>query len=282
MLRFALPMVLVACSAPAAPVNSTGDIAFWTGEGANHAAIAFDWDGDSDTDEALVWGYRWDGAATGEDALLAVIAADPRAFAKLYYDTDNDLGVAVVGVGYDADNDGAFAVSDATSFDAATGIAVAPQSDGATPLGADLYAEGWEDAYWHYGRRSAGGVWQSSTTGATDRLLSDGDWDSWALAVTRDRTEFAQTLPAAPAMPIDGDVNGAERVDLADYTTWRDTLDTPGGAMASDYGVWRDAMLGASPNIGTTAAAVPEPAAWLTIVGWIAVSVYFNRPRPDA
>ena len=41
-----------------------GDIQLWAGTGANEAAMVIDWN-DGKSDESLVWGYRWDGSATG-------------------------------------------------------------------------------------------------------------------------------------------------------------------------------------------------------------------------
>ena len=40
----------------------------WTGEGENKAALAIQWNAEGETN-ALVWGYRWDGEATGEKIL---------------------------------------------------------------------------------------------------------------------------------------------------------------------------------------------------------------------
>ena len=59
------------------------DIEFWVGTGANRAALVIDWVEGSTEPPALVWGYRWDGTARGSDMLTAIVAADPRLFAKL-------------------------------------------------------------------------------------------------------------------------------------------------------------------------------------------------------
>ena len=47
------------------------DIEFWVGSGANRAALVIDWVEDTTEPPALVWGYRWDGAANGRDMLQA-------------------------------------------------------------------------------------------------------------------------------------------------------------------------------------------------------------------
>ena len=45
------------------------DIEFWVGTGANRAALVIDWLENSNEPPALVWGYRWNGTATGRDML---------------------------------------------------------------------------------------------------------------------------------------------------------------------------------------------------------------------
>src|SRR5262245_44879430 len=66
-----------------APPFSFSDIKYWIGSGANRAALVIDWDESSTQPPALAWGYRWNGTAHGSDLLSAVVADDPRLFAKL-------------------------------------------------------------------------------------------------------------------------------------------------------------------------------------------------------
>ncbi|MEO1495667.1 MAG: lamin tail domain-containing protein [Planctomycetota bacterium] len=67
-------------------------------------------------------------------------------------------------------------------------------------------------------------------------------------------------LYAAAAPPLAGDYNNDGRVDLADYTTWRDGRPlnnetvTPHLADEADYLAWRDAIV-----LGTSRTAAPEP-----------------------
>lgn len=73
-----------------------------------------------------------------------------------------------------------------------------------------------------------------------------------------------------PAAPVVGDYNGNGKVDVADYTEWRDTLNanvTPGtGADGSDngvvdqadYNIWKSNFGNGGP--GAAAVTVPEPA----------------------
>ena len=113
------------------------------------AAVAIDFDGDSATDAALVWGFRWDGAATGRDMLNAVVTADARLFAKI--GTGLSYENALLGVGYDRDADGVFGVSVGATFDG-DGFAYGPPRNNVTPTDpGDWYREGFDIGFWHYG-----------------------------------------------------------------------------------------------------------------------------------
>lgn len=192
---------LLAAQSWAAPFTFD-DITFWVGSGSNESAMVVDWF-DGSTDESLVWGYRWDGAATGEDMLFAILAADPRLYAKV--STPGGFGVALYGMGYDANNDGSFSISDGTVFDA-DGVDVTGPADGAVSNNpADYYAEGWFTGFWHYGLATGnpfdGGSWSSALVGMSGRDLSDGSWDSWAYDADFSFTDFAQNPVAATAVP---------------------------------------------------------------------------------
>jgi len=76
--RDALAALALWAAAPAALAAFTiDDIHFWAGEGTNAAVVVVDW-GRDDASAVRAWGYRWDGASTAADALLALDAADPR------------------------------------------------------------------------------------------------------------------------------------------------------------------------------------------------------------
>ena len=62
---------LAAAARASAAITTLDDIQFWVGSGANRAGVALDWNGDATTDTALVWGFRWDGPATGETMIRA-------------------------------------------------------------------------------------------------------------------------------------------------------------------------------------------------------------------
>jgi hypothetical protein len=139
--------LLLADCAAAGPVDSFDDIEFWVGSGSNQAAVAIDWFKDSTDDPALVWGFRWDGAATGQTMLNAIVAADPRLFAKS--GGFGGLGSSLYGLGYD-DGDGEFALDDDTVFDEFGFAASAGPADLGMAVDADdLYREGWFLGYWH-------------------------------------------------------------------------------------------------------------------------------------
>jgi hypothetical protein len=76
---------------------------------------------------------------------------------------------------------------------------------------------------------------------------------------------------------ISSDFNKDNRVNLADYVTWRKTNNTAQGY----YAVWREnfstsAAPGASLN-SSFAASVPEPASWLLLIG----STFWLLRRPE-
>jgi len=149
-------------------VANFDDIQFWVGEGANRAAVVIDWN-DGKEPESLVWGYRWDGSATGLSLLQAVTAADPR-FGGVTL-TDWGWGWTVDGLGYDLDGDG---------FDLA-------DED-------DHYKPGWNPATWEYWAYftydgssnpwTPSQDWTYSMVGMADRPLSDGSWDGWRYSNT--------------------------------------------------------------------------------------------------
>ena len=168
---------MVGSSGVASASFAFDDIAFWVGTGANEAAVVIDWNGpDGGADPvSLAWGFRWDGAATGQDMLTAVINADANLFGRF---ASFGFGDAIVGLGYDLDGDG-FGISDGTDF-GPTGRAFAGTSDGATATdGGDLYAEGWNTGFWSYtlgiGDPFDGGAWEGAQTGFGGRVLSDGE-----------------------------------------------------------------------------------------------------------
>jgi hypothetical protein len=274
----------------AAQTFSFDDIEFWVGSGANRAAVAIDWDDQSTNPPALVWGFRWDGAARGNDMLAAVIAADPRLFAKLRGEPTNPD--AVFGLGYDADDDGSFSVDDGTLFDA-DGIAFTtdPTDGVAATSMQDDYAEGWLAGFWHYGVAESnpfnGGTWVDSKLGMASRVLTDGAWDSWAFESPIRFTAYATNPQPAEPPFLPGDFNRDGRVDSADYETWRRAFGSHsnlgadgnfnGTVDAADYVVWRD-QLADQTSPAVDAATAPEPAS-LPLLTFALMSIHFAFGR---
>jgi hypothetical protein len=87
--------------------------------------------------------------------------------------------------------------------------------------------------------------------------------------------------------PLLGDYNGDGMVDAGDYTVWRDNNgttawlpndDTPGVVDASDYDDWRAGFgTSAAGSAALGAAAVPEPASVLLLIGVIVAGVMSRK-----
>ena len=73
------------------------DIQYWVGNGSNKAALVIEWH-DGDRPDAMVWGYRWDGEATGHDMIVAIAQADPRLVLLTQY--TGWMGYTIDGIGY--------------------------------------------------------------------------------------------------------------------------------------------------------------------------------------
>lgn len=134
------------------------DIQFWAGSGVKQAALVVDWN-DGKPNESLLWGFRWDGSATGEDLFRAIDAADPRLF--LDVKTDPTFGDFLNAIGYDVDGDG-FSTADPD----------------------DHYHAGFElGNFWAYftfeSTPFGPGGWAESNVGFADRPLANGSWDGW-------------------------------------------------------------------------------------------------------
>jgi hypothetical protein len=271
------------------------DIDFWVGTGANQAALVIDWGEDAAEPPALAWGYRWNGMATGADMLAAILAADARLFAKLGGAPGSPA--VVYGLGYDANDDGQFALDDGTAFDAG-GIAITGPADLATSIDAnDYYAEGWFTGFWHYGvpvipesNPYDGGQWRDISSGMAGRDLVDGAWDSWAFTPTFDFAAFAENPQAAASPFAPGDFNRDRTVDDADYQLWKSAFGSTtapdvdangdGTVDAADYTVWRDNLGASTITPALDALALPEPTIGASIVVGFAVTFIRALRKP--
>ena len=191
-LRFLLPALAGFFAVSIASATSLNDVQFWAGSGTNRAGLVLDWN-DGKSAESLLWGYRWNGTASGLDMLHAIVEADPRLFANVGVFS---FGTAVLGIGYDLNNDGVFDVSPSLTFDSGGwSVGTPDDSRGPTDL-ADHWLEGWNSGFWGYNLRdSADAAWVAAFFGPSDRTLSDGVWDGYSFA-----PGFNFTDPSEPAI----------------------------------------------------------------------------------
>ncbi len=168
-------LALCANAALGQAITSLDDIQYWVGSGANRAGLVIDWnDGQSTTSYA--WGYRWDGAATGEDMLRAIAG---------FIGTDTTAATA------NASGDSALSLY--TIFYTGLGNAI-------FELDYQSHAEGGfegdSSGYWSYyvanGASTYPGTWGYSEVGMGDRALSNNSWDGWSWAA-----DFSDVSPGA-------------------------------------------------------------------------------------
>lgn len=76
---------------------SFDDIKFWVGDGSNQAALVIEWH-DGSSPDAMVWGYRWNGEASGHDMIVAIAKADPKLLLLTQY--TGWMGYTIDGIGY--------------------------------------------------------------------------------------------------------------------------------------------------------------------------------------
>lgn len=197
---------------------STNDIQLWTGSGTNHAALVIEWNAPlvynltsvppPVANKTLVWGYQFNGTATGTELLNAILASDHR----LYCVISSTYGAFVEGLGYNLDATGNFGVTDGTSTYTASaftnGVLLNPNVnvDAASPLNSgDLYWSGYFGPNWNLWNEmgDAGGFaaspnrgtnqywdpatythgqWESSSAGLDDLPISDGSWIGFSVA----------------------------------------------------------------------------------------------------
>lgn len=158
------------------------DITTWAGSGSNQAALVIDWN-DGVQPESLVWGYRWNGSASGLDMLNAVMAVDPRLSRVL----GGGGPQTIFGLGYDSDGDGLPLTG--------TGEFLSPSDPG------DHFREGWFEAgFWGY-YVAAGAQFPSSWSfGAgsfVTTALNNAEWHGLSYA-----PGFNDSDPSLPSNPV--------------------------------------------------------------------------------
>lgn len=216
----------------------------WTGEGENRAALVIQWNDEAE-ENALVFGYRWSGMATGVDMIRAVVAANPRLYGLLQYTnvsspTDPLGGYTINGFGWDLDNDGEIALwdeKDGAIYESEDGVFIHPRGYDPDKGGSsdydyddwhavdddDMWGAGWYISYWSYWvKDDYNSQFSYSGMGASGRVLQDGSWDGWNFSINMMPSSWKPFI-AAPATIPDGartefTVNGI-CYSLTDYSS---------------------------------------------------------------
>lgn len=181
------------------------DIVFWVGEGSSKAAFAVQWNKEEE-ENALVWGYFFDGEKRGIDMVRDIAQADPRLYVLIEL-ADATMGYTICGIGYDKDGDG-----DITLTHIPTGKVLYPSEDGVFyTLGHydyddykatdsdDYWGAGWYQSYWSYWVKEGDADFAYSGLGASSRKLADGSWDGWNFARNMQTRSFKPLFPAPSA-----------------------------------------------------------------------------------
>ncbi len=190
------------------------DIQYWVGTGTNEAALVIQWN-DNKNPDALVWGFRWNGTATGEDMLKAIAKADHRFYTLLRQGTQ--FGTAVGGIGFDLNgiNSNALYKNGDTMYPLypSEGIINTSEYDFDSYTAADTndhWKSGWTTGYWSYWVKDpADADFGYSGVGASTRQLQNGSWDVWNFNVDMNSFPISSTLtPVSPYVNSTDFTNG--------------------------------------------------------------------------
>ncbi len=188
------------------------DIVYWVGTGSNKAAFVVQWN-DAKNPDALVWGFKWDGNATGEDMLKAIAKADKRFYSLLYY-SGPSLGTAIGGIGFDLDAKGTVGLynNGNTTYPLYPLDGVVNTSaydfDNYTAIDAnDHWQAGWmSKGYWSYWVKDpTDSDFGYSGWGASSRVLENGSWDVWNYNPNFDSPDISSTLTPVSAYSAQAD-----------------------------------------------------------------------------
>ncbi len=226
--------------------NFTFDmIQFWAGEGENRAALVIQFNDDREKN-ALVFGYRWNGLATGADMIRAVVKAHPRLYTLMQYTnvsspSDPNGGYTINGFGWDFDDDG-----DISLIDTGNGNQVYTSEDGffEHPRGYkpgqggssdydydnwkagdtdDFWGAGWYVSYWSYWvKEGESDSFGYSGWGASGRVLSNNSWDGWNFSLNMMPSNWKNFAAAPSVIPDDAKTifkNNGIYYQLKSYTS---------------------------------------------------------------
>lgn len=175
------------------------DVVYWVGTGSNKAVLAIQWN-DQKNPDALVWGFRWDGNATGEDMIKAIAKVDKRFYTLLYQGTQ--YGSAIGGIGFDLDGKGTVGLykNNNTTYplyplDGIINTTAYDFDDYKAVDANDHWQSGWYQGYWSYWvKDSATDDFGYSGLGATSRQLTNGSWDLWNYNVDMNPQDISSTF----------------------------------------------------------------------------------------
>ena len=201
----------------------------WTGTGENKAALVIQWnDADGRDAAALVFGYRWDGVATGFDMFRDVTLNNPQLFG-LVQRTNVGCDISAIapdgytldGIGWDDDESGNPGLWDSANNDyyyPEGGLQYHPRGgsgiDGSYPDydydnwkaadSNDIWQAGWYIGYWSYWvKDSETSQFGYSGWGMSCRELVDGCWDGWNYCPDMMPVEWKEFMPAPANIPDD-------------------------------------------------------------------------------
>lgn len=180
------------------------EIKYWVGSGSKSAAFVVQWN-DSKNPDALVWGFRWDGNATGEDMLKAIAKADKRFYTLLYQGTQ--FGSAIAGFGFDLNGKNTNAIYKGTNItyplyplDGIINTTTYDFDDYSAIDAEDHWSAGWYNSYWSYWVKDPTDTdFGYSGVGTSTRVLENGSWDVWNFALNFNDFPISSTLtPVTP------------------------------------------------------------------------------------
>lgn len=207
------------------------DIKYWVGKGQNRAALVIEWHDGNDPD-AIVWGYRWNGNASGLDMISAIAEADPRLIFLRQY--TGPMGSTINGLGYNCpvgsisyDLEGAktdprvsFKFQPPYKMSTQTGHPATPEEDVRKAL-ADGYQTGVIDHPFNahlYGYPAYDyDYWKCSSGTHWDAGWYEGYWSYWVRDSQTDDFTYSG-LGASSRQLVDGSWDGWSY--LRDMTVW--------------------------------------------------------------
>lgn len=151
------------------------NIRYWVGSGSNQAAFVVDFNGGV-APFSFVWGYRFNGSATGEQMLRDVVAHDPTLSAEIQ---SFSFGAFLNRLSYSP------AILGVT-FTGSSNFDVSPYK------------------YWSYfnGVSGTNTQWTSANVGMSARTLVNGSVDGWSFTTDANFGPGVAPAPSVAAMPV--------------------------------------------------------------------------------